>query len=149
MIQGAAVVAALAARRIEGNVVTDEQLDWKRVGDAVAARRGQLGFKSQEDAAEAADVGVQTWREIENAQRGNYRRSTLARVAFVLGWPANMILRIAAGEDPPEERSADRETLRQLQADVAALRGQMQVVLDILQSSAPDRTTDTGRGDER
>lgn len=90
-----------------------KQDDWQRVADAVADRRAEMGFKRQEDAAEAADVGVTVWREIEGAKKTVYRRGTLTRIAKLFGWPPDMLQRIAAGEDPPA--STDPATLRRLE----------------------------------
>lgn len=132
-----------------GNVVTDEKLDWKRAGMAVAARRAALGFRTQEDAAAAADVGVQTWREIEGGKRGNYRPALLARVATALDWPTNMVSRIAAGEDPPEDRSLDPERLRRVEDRLEELHELLRVVLDIVRPPVDDHTTGSPRAGER
>ena len=83
-------------------------IDWKRVGLAVAHRRAELGFRKQEDAAKAAGIGVTTWRQIEGAKQDGYRPVILAAVALALNWPADALERIGRGE-PVEREQSDLE----------------------------------------
>lgn len=80
-----------------------DQEGWDRVKSAVTIRRGQLGFRRQEDIATKAKVGVETWRDIEGGRRLRYRLGTLTLIASALGWPPDMLQRIAEGEEPPRE----------------------------------------------
>lgn len=90
-------------------MTASEGIDWERVGAAVARRRRQLGFIRQEEAAEAARLGVQTWRQVEGAKQTEYRHTTLAAIAVALRWPPDMLERIGRGEDPPDEDTRDTE----------------------------------------
>jgi len=102
-----------------------KRLDWARAGREVKLRRIEVGWKSQEDAALAAGVGVTPWRKVEGGLRTSL--GTRTRVAIALGWPPDMIDRIAAGEDPPVVYDGDRLTaletrFGQVEAMVTELR---------------------------
>lgn len=105
------------------------------MADLVIRRRAELGYRNQEDVARDAGVGVTTWRQVEGAKQEGYRPVIEAAVTRVLGWPPDMLSRIAKGEDPPpsENETVNRrldaveEAVEELRAGVAELR---QAVLD-------------------
>lgn len=117
-----------------------EQVDWQRVAEAVALRRAELGYRTQEEAAEAADIGVQTWRQIEGAKQDYYRKSTLAAVCRALDWPPNMLIRIGQGEDPPSQPDA---TLRR---DVQQLHAKIDALTELVRSVVAPSSEDTPSG---
>lgn len=96
------------------------ELDWKRIGLAVAHRRAELGFRKQDDAAKAAGIGVTTWRQIEGAKQDSYRPVILAAVALALNWPADALEKIGRGEPP-----LDAPTLGELEARIARLEAEI------------------------
>lgn len=79
------------------------EMNWMRVGEYVARRRGELGIGTQEDAAAAAHVGVQLWREIERGLGGRIRLPNKAAVARTLGWSPDALDVIAKGGEPPPD----------------------------------------------
>lgn len=95
---------------------------WTRVAKAVSLRRAQLGFRRQEDAAAAARIGVQTWRQIEGAKQTSYTPVILAAVAETLRWPPDMLLRIAEGEEPPMESPVLEERVAALEEGLSDVR---------------------------
>jgi transcriptional regulator with XRE-family HTH domain len=78
---------------------TKEQ--WKAVGDAVRARREEMG-PTQQEAALDAGVGTTIWGEIEGGKRDNFTPRILRRVCAELGWSLDSIDRILRGEEPLE-----------------------------------------------
>lgn len=109
-------------------------LGWKRVGWFVELRRGQLGFRRQEDAAEAAEIGVETWRRIENARQDGATPVILGAIARALKWPADMLPRIARGEDPPLEGSDLTQRVDRLEVRLGDVEGKVDQILDRLPS---------------
>jgi hypothetical protein len=111
--------------------------DWRRVAEAVRLRRGQLGLRTQKEAAAIAGIGVTTWRQIENAHQDAYRPTILGAVARALQWPADALTRIAAGEPLPAEEEGD--LLAQL-AGLSARLDRIEGTVDLLLAErAPHR----------
>lgn len=101
---------------------------WKAFGDAVRARRLELGY-TQDEAAERGGVSGTTWRNIEKANGTSYRALSLSGVCRALDWPPNaysQILFTTGGVeegvtvDVDERIAANRlDTLEERQDDMA------------------------------
>lgn len=72
--------------------------DWASVAAAMRERRRFLDDLSQQDAAELAGIGVQTWRNIESGKAANYRSGILDKIEDTLQWPRGIIDMLARGE---------------------------------------------------
>ena len=80
----------LASSRVfphHGHVATGEEL--RRVGRAVAARRGELGM-TQQELADAAGVDIKTVYNLESGTRWPIAR-TRAAISAALGWQADAL----------------------------------------------------------
>lgn len=78
--------------------------DWTRLGDAIRRRRVSLRM-TQEQLAEAANVSVNTIRNLEQGKRA--RQLTLPPINAALGWVEDSYILVLDGgvpvvEDPPE-----------------------------------------------
>lgn len=90
---------------------------WDVLGHAVRRRRVELGFSSQQEAADKAQVAVNTWQRLEAG--GGVRMGTLAKVAYVLGWTASYpVLILEGGADalkadfsPSDPRKMSNQTV--------------------------------------
>ena len=71
--------------------------DLRRVGRAVAARRGELGL-TQQDLADAAGVDLKTVYNLESGTRWPIAK-TRAAITAALGWPPDALGAIAVGEE--------------------------------------------------
>lgn len=94
-------------------------VEWKeRIGDAVAARRVELGLTSRYDAARRAEelgheASETTWRQIETGERRieggevqapNPRMKTQRAIAAALEWENGWLLDLLAGRTPKDRR---------------------------------------------
>lgn len=79
-----------------GRVAKGDEL--RRVGRAVAARRGELGM-TQHELAEAAGVDLKTVYNLESGTRWPIAR-TRAAISAALGWEADALARISDDGDP-------------------------------------------------
>jgi transcriptional regulator with XRE-family HTH domain len=109
--------------------VESDHTRWAEVGEAVRARREDLGM-SQVELAQAANVSETTVRVLETARRINYRRGNLRAIARALTWPDDAIDRLRAGRPPDEDLTGrDERTwedrVAALEAEVARLREQL------------------------
>lgn len=111
--------------------------DWGRVAEAVKTRRAELGIRNQADAASMASVGVTTWREIEGAKRDGYTKAVEVLVARFLGWPTDMLRRIAGGEDPPEVDQAMGERVSSIEGRLGAVEEKVDQIFAHLEGPAP------------
>lgn len=100
--------------------------DWERVGYYVALRRGELGYKRQENAAEAAEIGVTKWRQIEKGEGAISRPVIVSAVARALEWPVDMLRRIANGEDPPLGDTSLKPRVDAIEKELAEIRFEME-----------------------
>lgn len=57
----------------------------------VRTRRAELGM-TQEEAAQRANIGVSTWRQIEKGEHTSFRGLTLARTAHALDVPTDVLI---------------------------------------------------------
>ncbi|WP_200309177.1 helix-turn-helix transcriptional regulator [Streptomyces adelaidensis] len=60
--------------------------DWKRLGDAIKARREELGMTTQQALADAAGVTRQTVQSLESGKPRKRTPKALNAVAKALGW---------------------------------------------------------------
>jgi transcriptional regulator with XRE-family HTH domain len=86
--------------RIMGGMAKGDEL--RRVGRAVAARRGELGMTRQE-LADAAGVDVKTVFNLESGTRWPIAK-TRAAVSAALGWGGDALAAISDGSAPPASR---------------------------------------------
>lgn len=89
---------------------------WARLATAIKARRLELGL-TQSDAAGAAGCSLTTWNGLETASRQVSER-TRALIAVALGWPANALDRILAGDDPASFTRVGADPLPAWQAEL-------------------------------
>jgi transcriptional regulator with XRE-family HTH domain len=107
------------------------------MGSAVKRRRAALGLR-QGDVIERMDppVGIETLRRVEAGDQPNYRLTTLAAVARALNWPADMLERIAHGDDPPDEE-IDPARLDELDARLSRVEDRLVEILALLEGEGP------------
>lgn len=82
--------------------------DWKRLGDAIKARREELGMRRQQDLADAAGVSRQSVHSLESGNSGKGWRRTptsLDPVREALGWEPETVARYLTPA-PPEVQNA-------------------------------------------
>jgi transcriptional regulator with XRE-family HTH domain len=110
--------------------VTDHDDRWAAVGEAVRARREELGL-TQVELARASGVSEPTIRVLERP-RGprRYRHGTLRDLARALRWPDDAVARIRAGRPPAEDlvepsRGSVEDRLAALEAELMRLREQL------------------------
>lgn len=65
----------------------------------IRRRRRALSL-TQEQAAQAADVSISTWGNLEAGRQTDPSPTTAAGVARALGWPSDFLARIEAGGSP-------------------------------------------------
>jgi transcriptional regulator with XRE-family HTH domain len=100
--------------------------DWSRLGDAVRARRENLGW-TQTEAVQRSEGGISisVWRAIENAFRPPFSRPKLAVVCQVLRWAPESVDLLLKGGDAIEVDEAPAEPSQpvddELRARVEAL----------------------------
>lgn len=96
---------ALAGRQSE--VMAD---DWERLGEYVRRRRVDLGYKTQEQFAEAARISTRTLRELEGGRK--VAKRTVALVEATLRWmPGSAQSVLRQGEPTAEgERTTQAAT---------------------------------------
>lgn len=74
---------------------------WQRLGELLVARRVELGFHNRTKFAEAKGLkGTRIIAAIENVERQNFERATLAQIELAYEWEPGSIRRVLAGEDP-------------------------------------------------
>lgn len=108
------------------------------MGAAVKRRRAELGLR-QGDVIERMDppVGIETLRRVEAGDQPNYRLTTLAAVARALDWQADVLERIAHGEDPPDDE-VDPSRLEEIDLRLTRLEGQVDELLARLEAGEPE-----------
>lgn len=104
---------------------------WRRVGDAIRARRTELRL-TQKEAARAGGLSEPVWNVIEGARQTNYRLDTLHGVTRALGWSADSIDRILAGDEPTVQ-TRGLVPLADAGAEVAELRARVELLESGLQ----------------
>jgi DNA-binding XRE family transcriptional regulator len=70
--------------------------DWKRLGDAIKARREELGMRRQQDLADAAGISRQSVQSLESGNSGKgWKRTppTLDPVRKALDWDPETVAR--------------------------------------------------------
>ncbi len=100
---------------------TITRMGWAELGQAVLARRVELGYRTRPRFAKLAELSVKTLGEIERGDRGSYDPATLAHLEQVLGWPDGR-MRELVGDDmpgpkatPPRRRA--RPELQEVEAE--------------------------------
>lgn len=87
----------------------EEDWDWKRIGEQVRLRRGELGYKRQDDLVAAApDVKITFLREVEQGKPGRRRSANLSALATALRWRRDAFERIGRGESLDADELAVR-----------------------------------------
>lgn len=107
----------------------DEREDWDAVARAISARLAATRM-TQMDVASGAKVSLTTLRELQHNQSPRRRRpQTLSAVSEALGWPADYLARVLAGEKPEphatEMSDPVLKALNSLQQEVHTLRGRV------------------------
>jgi transcriptional regulator with XRE-family HTH domain len=74
--------------------------DWRRLADAVVARRVEMGMRTRQALAEALQMSARNLGDIEKARRTSYDPATLARLEQVLRWEPGSVDAVLAGGDP-------------------------------------------------
>lgn len=109
-----------------------DQWDWKRIGTHVRQRRGELGYKRQEDLVDAfTDVKITFLREVEQGKANNRRDSNLSALATALKWPRDAFERIGTGQNLEEVELGVRMAIVEEKVD-----GLTDVVEEVRQSLA-------------
>ena len=81
--------------------------DPKKLGEAVRARRNELGLK-QSDLTTLADLSIDRIQAIEAARYSSYRESTLTKLDAALSWaPGSAAAALAGGEVTEVELPAE------------------------------------------
>jgi transcriptional regulator with XRE-family HTH domain len=78
--------------------------DWKRLGDHVIARRAEYGWTRQQ-LADASHISTRILGDIETGRRGNFDRTTLARLEQALNWRIGSAQAIAEGSQAAQADS--------------------------------------------
>lgn len=91
--------------------------DWTALGNAARRRRLSLNL-SHEEIGRTTGPSHQTVRQIERAERTDYRPATLARLERALKWRAGLADEVLAGTATEEEIMGDRES-NQLEEPIA------------------------------
>jgi transcriptional regulator with XRE-family HTH domain len=81
-------------------------MDWRRLGEEVERRRGQLGFGSRREFAEKTGFAEKTLGDVENGRRDTYSPVTISRLEAALRWPAGAVDAILRGEPVPPDLAA-------------------------------------------
>jgi len=106
-------------------VSTTEAIDWVRIGEAIVAARVDRGYSRQEDAAEAANIGVTSLRNLENAKKDDYTPRILRNVEKLFGWERGTIIAIGRGAAIPEDRPDLLDRISKIEADVADIAARL------------------------
>lgn len=109
-------------------MITQDDLAWRRLGDAVQARRHRLGM-TQEAITSEGGPSHQTLRRLERGDPGPYHERTFARLEQVLDWKPGTVRAVLNGDasDDPDEWVLDNsreveDLVGALSASVAAAR---------------------------
>lgn len=87
--------------------------DWQAVSAVIKSRLADLDM-TQAELSQRAGVALETVRELQHNLRPRRRSPrTLGAVSEALGWPAEHLAAIAAGEDP-EDPDGDDPVLNEL-----------------------------------
>lgn len=82
---------------------TERPEDWKRLGRALAARRGALRRswgRSRSQFAKDVDISYRTISAIERGEKSNYGAALLASIERAYGWAPGSIESVLNGQDP-------------------------------------------------
>ncbi len=83
---------------------------WLAVADAIKERRDEIGITQLEGVARAGGhVGASTWSHLERGDKNSYERAKLRAVSRALGWSADSIERVIAGQLPVETTETGQE----------------------------------------
>lgn len=121
-------------------MANDLEQRWKRVGTAVGARRRARGYPRQQDAADAGDIGVAKWGQVERGEPGPHADNTIAGVERALAWKPGSVAAILAGGEPTPITEEDQavsqlEELTQMVRDIAT---RLQRMEETLLDAAPE-----------
>lgn len=94
--------------------------DWKRLGDAIKARREELGMSTQQALADAAGVTRQSVQSLESGKQRTRMPASIPAIEKPLGWEAGTAATILSGGAPgpqngPTGRLADGMPVRVVQ----------------------------------
>ncbi|MGH3503143.1 MAG: helix-turn-helix domain-containing protein [Nocardioidaceae bacterium] len=125
-------------------------MDEDRAAVATALNKRMLELRlSQQELAERSGVSVSTLRLMQRGAEGRrWTNRTLAAVSTALDWPADYMIRILRGEDPPPPRDASGaesltlvlDRLDELQADVRRLDRRLDDLSQQVQRGSRPRT---------
>jgi transcriptional regulator with XRE-family HTH domain len=83
---------------------------WRILAEAIKDRRDEIGITQAEGVMRAGgSVGSSTWSLLERGQKSGYERSKLRAVSRALGWSADSLERIIAGQEPMALTDAAQE----------------------------------------
>lgn len=131
--------------------------DWRRLAEAVARRRVELGRITQAELAHRADLSVDRIQAIEGAKKDRYRKTTLLALETALDWEPGSVTAVLAGRDPvpkgrqvPSNAELGEDLLRQideLQAVIDRRLGQRnsqvrKVLFDGIRADVEESTND-------
>lgn len=99
--------------------------DWIRAGEAIQARREEVGYRTQESLAAALGSTVKWVNNIENARHAPYRKTYVHQLERLLKWDRGSVDRILDGGEPvelpvpaPKESPLTRKGSAQLVAEI-------------------------------
>lgn len=78
-----------------------EQNDWERLGQAIVARRTQLGMRTREALAAASGLSSRLLSDVEKGRRSSYGSSTLLDIERALRWAPGTVEAHLKGRRPP------------------------------------------------
>jgi DNA-binding XRE family transcriptional regulator len=87
--------------------------DWQRLGDAVSARRSELG-ETRAAIAHAAGISPTTLYQLEKARQAGFDDRTLLAVERVLGWRPGSVQRVLEGGSAVLQRDPDFTAIEQV-----------------------------------
>lgn len=114
--------------------VTGTVKQWVGVAHLVVQRRNELAL-SQLDAADLANVSIQTWNHIEKARNLKFRRAITIKIERCLGWKPNSIENYIMHKKEPElDIPAPENEFEMMKARVEQLEAQVAELLRALHS---------------
>lgn len=114
--------------------------DWDAVASAIRARMADLDM-TQAELSQRAGVALMTVRELQNNLRPRKRNPrTLAAVSEALGWPADHLTAILAGDNPDDPDGGDP-----VLAELKEIKEQLTSITDRLDAIERRQGDDAGR----